>query len=86
MIGKFDIGPDDFYFARTLNAAAIATLQEDVNGKNCIQSEKKFKSNLYLSIGDEAQRIFKAPNPALNVKTERYPRVLDEIQNDFKRE
>ena len=86
MIANYDIDPDDFYFARTLNAAAIAALSEDVNGKNRIEAEKKLKSNLYLCIGDEAQRIFKARKPAVNVKTERYPRVLDEMQNVFKRE
>ena len=86
MIAKYDIDPDDFYFARTLNAAAIAALSEDVNGKNRIEAEKKLKSNLYLCIGDEGQRIFKARKPAVNVKTERYPRVLDEMQNVFKRE
>ena len=81
-----DIDPDDFFLARTLNAVAIAALSEDVNGKNCIEAEKKLKSNLYLCIGDEAQRIFKARKPAVNVKTERYPRLLDEMQNVFKRE
>ena len=44
------------------------------------------KSDLYLCIGDEAQRIFKARKPAVNVKMERFPRVLDEMQNVFKRE
>ena len=86
MIAKYDIETDDFYFASTLNAAAITALPEEVNGKNRIDSEKKLKSNLYLCIGDEAQRIFKAQKPAVNVKTERYPRVLDEMQNVFQRE
>ena len=86
MIAKYDTDPNDFYFARTLNAAAIAALSEDDNGKNCIKAEKKLKSNLYLCIGDEAQRTFKARKPAVNVKMERYPRVLDEMQNVFKRE
>ena len=86
MIAKYDIVPDDFYFAHTLNATAITNLPEEVNGKNRIESEKKLKSNLYLCIGDEAQRIFKARKPAVNVKTERYPRVLDEMQNVFMRE
>ena len=86
MIAKFDIDPDDFYFARALNAAAIAALQEDVNRKNRLEAEKKLKSKLYLCIGDEAQRIFKARKSAVNFKTERYPRVLDEMQNVFKRE
>ena len=86
MIAKFDIDPDDFYFARTLNAAAITALPEEVNGKNRIDAEKKLKSNLYFCIGDEAQRIFRAQKPAVNVKTELYPRVLDEMQNVFQRE
>ena len=86
MIAKYDIDPDDFYFARTLNAAAIAALPGDVNGKNRTESEKKLKSNLYLCIGDEAQRIFKAGKPEVNIKTERYPRVLDEMENVFRRE
>ena len=86
MIAKYGIDPDDFYFARTLNAAAIAALPEDVNGKNRIEAEKKLRSNLYLCIGGEAQRIFKVRKPAVNIKTERYPRVLDEMQNVFKRE
>ena len=83
MIAKYD--PDDFYFARTLNAAAIAALPEELNGKNHTDAEKKLKSNLYRCIGDEAQRIFKARKPAVNVKTEPYPRVLDEMQNVFQR-
>ena len=33
MIAKYDIDPDDFYFASTLNAAAITALPEEVNGK-----------------------------------------------------
>ena len=86
MIAKYDIDPDDFYFANTLNAAAVGALPEEVNGKNRLDSEKKLKSNLYLCIGDEAQRIFKARKPTVNIKTERYPRVLDEMQNVFQRE
>ena len=83
MIAKYDVDPDDFYFASTLNAAVITALPDEVNGKNRLDSEKKLKSNLYLCIGDEAQRIFKARKPTVNIKTERYPRVLDEMQNVF---
>ena len=86
MIAKYEIDPDDFYFANTLNAAAIAALSEEVNGKNRIEAEKKLKSNLYLCFGDEAQRIFKARKPTVSIKTERYPGVLDGLQNVFKRE
>ena len=86
MIAKYDIDSDDFYFANALSAAAIAVLSEEVNGKNRIEAEKKLKSNLYLCIGDEAQRIFKTRKPTVSIKTERYLRVLDEMQNGFKRE
>ena len=86
MIAKYNIDPDDFYFASTLNAAATTALPEEVNGKNRLDSEKKLKSNLYLFIGDEAQRIFKAQKAAVNIKTVRYPRVLDEMQSVFQRE
>ena len=85
MIAKYDIDPDDFYFASTLNAAAIGALSEEVNGKNRLESEKKLKSYLYLCIGDDAQRIFKARKPTVSIKTERYPRVLDEMQDVFQR-
>ena len=67
MIAKYDIDPDDFYFASTLNAAAIGALPEEVNGKNRLESEKKLKSNLYLCIGDEAQRIFKIRDKMISV-------------------
>ena len=49
MIAKYDIDPDDFYFARNLNAAAIAALPEEVNGKNRIDAEKKL-GLIYTSV------------------------------------
>ena len=49
MIAKYDIDPDDFYFARTLNAAAIATLAEDVNGKNRTKTGRNW-SITYISV------------------------------------
>ena len=85
MIAKYDIDLHNFCFANTLDATAIAALPAEVNGKNRIDAEKKLNSNLYLCIGDEALRIFKAQKPAVSIKTEGYPRVLDEMQNVFKR-
>ena len=61
-------------------------MPDEVIGKKRTKSEKKLKSNLYLCIGDEGQRIFKARKPGVNIKTERYPRVLDEMENVFRRE
>ena len=86
MVAKYDIDPEDFYFANTLDEAAIAALPGKSMEKNWIDEEKTFKSNLYLCIVDEAQRIFKAQKPAVSIKTERFQRVLDEMQNVFKRE
>ena len=54
MIAKYDIDPDDFYFASTLNAAAITALPEEVNGKNRLDSEKKL--NLIYIIESETRR------------------------------
>ena len=50
------------------------------------ESEEKLESNLYLCIGDEAQEICKAKQPGVDIKTERYPRVLDHMELAFKRE
>ena len=86
LIAKYDIDPDDFYFVATLDATAIAALPGDVNRKNCLESEKKLKPKLYLCIGNEAQKIFKPRKLAVSFKMEQYPRVLDEMQNVFKRE
>ena len=41
---------------------------------------------MYLCIGNEAQRIFKAQKPTVSIKTERYPRLLYEMPNLFQRE
>ena len=68
MIAKYDIDADDFYFDATLDATAIAAPPGDVNGKNLLELEKKLKTNLYLSIGDEAQRISNARNPGVVLK------------------
>ena len=54
MIAKYDIDPDDFYFADTLDETAIAALPGEFNGKNRSDAEKRLKFNLYLCIGDEA--------------------------------
>ena len=70
MIAKYDIDPDDFYLDATLDTTAIAALPRDVSGKNLLESEKKMKSSLYLCIGDEAHRIFKARKPPVSIKTE----------------
>ena len=87
MIAKYDIDPDDFCLCAYVKCGGYcSSAREDVNGKNRTESEKKLKSNLYLCIVDEAQRIFKARKPAVNVKTVKYPRVLDEMQNVFQRE
>ena len=76
MIADYDIDPDDFFFNDTLDATAIAALPGEVNGKNRLEAEKKLKSNLYLCNGDGAQTIKKA----VSNKTERYPRISDEMQ------
>ena len=72
---KYDSDPDDFYFAATLNATAIAALLADVNGKNRVESAKKLNSILYLCIGHEAQLIFEALKPGVNFMIESITRT-----------
>ena len=86
MIAKYDIDPDDFYIAATLADTQIAALPGDVNGKNRTESEKKLNSNLYLCSRNEAQRISKVTQLRVDIKTVRYPRVLDYMELVFKRE
>ena len=74
MITKSRMDLDDFYFANTLDETAITALPGKINEKKSDKTEKKSKSNLYLCIGDEARRIFKARKPAVSIKTERYQR------------
>ena len=85
MIAKYDIDLDDFDFANTLTAAAIAALPKEVNGKNRIEAEEKLKSNLMSVLGTRRREYSKLEKPTVSIKTERYPRVLDEMQNIFRR-
>ena len=84
MIAKHDIDPDNFFFDATLTATQIAALPGDVNAKNLTESKKKLKSILNLCIGEEAQRIFKARQPGVNTKAERYSQKLDHMESVFK--
>ena len=55
--------------------AQLGALAGEINGKTRAEAEKKPESNLYLCIGDEAQRIFKAREPGVDIKAMRYPRA-----------
>ena len=86
IVAKNNIDPDDIYFDAMLTPAQVTALPANLSEKKPEGIGEKLKSNLYLFIGDEAQRIFKAIQPVLAIKTERCPRVLNHMEHVFKRE
>ena len=75
-----------FYFNRTLTAAQIADLPEDVNGKNRLEAEQTLISNLYFCLGEREQDELHNRKPHLDLAATRHPRTLDEFESVFKKE
>ena len=86
VIAKHSFNPTAFYFDRTLTAAQITDLPEEVNGKNRLEAEQTLISNLYLCLGERGQDELHNRKPHLDLATTRYPRVLDEFENVFRKE
>ena len=86
VIAKHSFNPTAFYFDRTLTAAQITDLSEEVNGKNRLEAEQTLISNLYLCLGERGQDELHNRKPHLDLATTRYPRVLDEFENVFRKE
>ena len=86
VIAKYSFNPTAFYFDRTLTAAQITDLPEEVNGKNRLEAEQTLISNLYLCLGERGQDELHNRKPHLDLATTRYPRVLDEFENVFRKE
>ena len=86
VIAKHSFNPKTFYFDRTLTATQITDLPEEVNGKNRLEAEQTLISNLYLCLGERGQDELHHRKPHLDLATTRYPRVLDEFENVFRKE
>ena len=86
VIAKHSFNPTAFYFDRTLTAAQITDLPEEVNGKNRLEAEQTLISNLYLCLGERGQDELHNRKPHLDLATTRYPRVLDEFEIVFRKE
>ncbi|XP_063717899.1 uncharacterized protein LOC134844999 [Symsagittifera roscoffensis] len=86
MVAKYSLNPKSFYYARTLTAAQVTALPEEVDGKNRLASEQTLISNLYLCLGEKGQDELHKGRPHLDLSTTRYSRLLDTIETEFKKE
>ena len=71
VIAKHSFNPTAFYFDRTLTAAQITDLPEEVNGKNRLEAEQTLISNIYLGNADRTNYITENP-----IWTWRLPDIL----------
>ena len=86
MVAKYSIKPKNYYFAATLTAAQVIALPEEVDGKNRLESEQILISNLYLCLGEKGQDELHKRRPHLDLSTVRYPRIIDVLETEFKKE
>ena len=86
MVAKHSLNPMNFYFAATLTEAQITDLPEEVDGNNRRVSEQVLISNLYLCLGEKGQDELHKRRPHLDLQTIRYPRMIDALEMEFKKE
>ena len=86
MVAKHSRNPKNYYFADSLTATQIAALPEEVDGKNRLAEEQILISNLYLCLGERGQEELHKRRPHLELGEARYPRVLDAMEGEFKKE
>ena len=86
MVAKHSLNPKNFYYADTLSAAQVTALPEAVDGKNRLESEQVLISNLYLCLGGKGQDELHKRRPHLDLSAIRYPRMLDALETEFKKE
>ena len=61
-------------------------LPEEVDGKNRLAPEQTLISNMNLCLGEKGQDELHNRRPHLDLTTTRYPRVLDAMEGEFKKE
>ena len=86
MVAKHSLNPKNFYYADTLSAAQVTAFPEEVDGKNRLESEQVLISNLYLCLGEKGQDELHKRRPHLDLSVIRYPRMLDALETEFKKE
>ena len=86
MVAKHSLNPKNFYFASTLTEAQIGDLNPEGDRKPRLESERTLISNLYLRIGEKGQDELHKRRPHLDLTTTRYPRVLDAMDGELKKE
>ena len=86
MVAKHSINPKNYYYAATLSAAQVTALLEEEDGKNRLESEQVLISNLYLCLGEKGQDELHKRRLHLDLSTIRYPRMIDSLETEFKKE
>ena len=86
MVAKHSINPKNYYYAATLTAAQVTALPEEVDGKNRLELEQVLISNLYLCLGEKGQDELHKRRPHLDLSAVRYPRLIDVLETEFKKE
>ena len=86
VIAKHGFNPMSFYFEKGLTLSQITALTADVMGKNREEADQTLISNPYLCIGKRIQDELRNRKPHQDLSTTTYPRILDEIEEIFKKE
>ena len=86
IVAKHSINPKNYYYAATLTAAQITALPEEVDSQNRLESEPVLISNLYLCLWEKGQDELHKRRPHLGLSTDHYPRMLDLLETEFKKE
>ena len=86
MVAKHRINPKNFYFDGLLTEAQITAWVEEVDGKNRMICKQFLVSNLYLCLGEKGQEEFHKRRPHMNLGATHYPRVVDALEAEFKKE
>ena len=86
IVAKHSKNPKNYYYAATLTAAQVTTLPEEFDEKNRLESEQKLISNLYLCLEEKGQDELHKRRPYLDLSTVRYPKMIDVLETEFKKE
>ena len=86
MVAKHSINPKNYYFAAILTEAQVNHLPGEVDGNNRLESEHTIISKLYLCLYEKGQDELHKRRSHLEISTIRYPRILDALETEIKKE
>ena len=84
MVAKHSINPKNYHYAATLTAAEVTALPEEVDGKNRLESDK-YLFQICICVWGERGKT-NSTKDDLDLSTIRYPRMIDALETEFKKE